>query len=400
MHFSCASLSILSRGVASQPAPASQGGSSVWAVGQWNAAPAPVNETATQANTASNFASNAAQSTESLPHISTFTPADTVDTAVGLAEQAIDDRWAITKLLATPMENALMFIHETTGLPWWATIIGVTVLVRVALFPLAVTQARGTVAAINAKPEFAALQKQMSDLQASRDTGLTPEEKLYHVTAMRGIARKHGYRAMDMLKGPLIMAPLFLVFFSSLRHMCVRFHESMSVGGTLWFPDLTVVDGYWGLPVISAVTTVVAIHMGAGEMVQTDQSNAMRKLFMVLAPFGALAMGYYMPSAVFLYWCANNILSFVFGRLLVQPTVRAALNIPPMPKQATASLADEVKNMLNRNRAPTESPVTLYKVPPKGRHTVQTIQAKQLQRKYSTVAHAHNYYTQRTWTAR
>ncbi len=40
------------------------------------------------------------------------------------------------------VENALQFLHSSTGLPWWATIASTTLLLRTLMVPMFVSQIR------------------------------------------------------------------------------------------------------------------------------------------------------------------------------------------------------------------------------------------------------------------
>lgn len=58
-------------------------------------------------------------------------------------------------------------------------------------------------------------------------------------------------------------APLFISFFMGLRGMTNVPVESMRTGGLFWFTDLTVVDQYYILPVVTSATMWLTIELGA-----------------------------------------------------------------------------------------------------------------------------------------
>jgi membrane protein insertase Oxa1/YidC/SpoIIIJ len=55
--------------------------------------------------------------------------------------------------------------------------------------------------------------------------------------------------------------PFFISFFLGIRGLANYPLESMMYGGTLWFPDLTVADPYYILPVFTAITMFVTMEV-------------------------------------------------------------------------------------------------------------------------------------------
>jgi len=55
--------------------------------------------------------------------------------------------------------------------------------------------------------------------------------------------------------------PFFISFFLGIRGLANYPLESMMYGGTLWFPDLTVADPYYILPVFTAITLFVTMEV-------------------------------------------------------------------------------------------------------------------------------------------
>lgn len=338
-------------------------------------------------------------------HVTTFSPVQATNAAVDVTNELIDDRWTITQYLCTPVENLLCTIHETTGLPWWATIISVTLAVRVLMIPIGVAQARAGAASQLMRPELDALNAKYKQLQASRDSGMTTAERQQQMKQMQQLMAKYNFSFGKMLLAPVIMAPTFIIFFSSLRYMCVRFHDTMSIGGTAWFNDLTALDPYYGLPAISAITTILAIRLGAGEFVETDQSRVTKKLFMIIAPIGAVISAFFMPAAVFLYWCTSNICTFLLGRALANHSIRKLLNIPIVPKQVSPSeslaqqFTDTMAKVLPTSIAPKltpPEPVTLYTRKPRAPKQSQQITQTQTKRTFVSTAHYYRTPTQYT----
>jgi YidC/Oxa1 family membrane protein insertase len=55
--------------------------------------------------------------------------------------------------------------------------------------------------------------------------------------------------------------PFFISFFLGIRGLANYPLESMMYGGTVWFPDLSVADSYYILPVFTAVTMFITMEV-------------------------------------------------------------------------------------------------------------------------------------------
>ena len=61
---------------------------------------------------------------------------------------------------------------------------------------------------------------------------------------------------------PVVQIPIFISFFIGLRRMANLPIESMKTGGLLWFPDLTLSDPYFLLPILSSALMLLTIEVG------------------------------------------------------------------------------------------------------------------------------------------
>jgi YidC/Oxa1 family membrane protein insertase len=55
--------------------------------------------------------------------------------------------------------------------------------------------------------------------------------------------------------------PFFISFFLGIRGLANYPLESMMYGGIFWFPDLSVADPYYILPVFTAVTMLITMEV-------------------------------------------------------------------------------------------------------------------------------------------
>jgi membrane protein insertase Oxa1/YidC/SpoIIIJ len=129
----------------------------------------------------------------------------------------------------------------------------------------------------------------------------------------------------------------------------------MTYEGALWFPDLTVPDPWFGLPVMCALTTLAMIRSPsfAASMGSGGQSDVMRKVMLAVSLM-FIPAGYYASSAIALLWTINSAVGIAQNAVFANPKVRAALELPPT-KGASASSAsgsassgDSVQSLLQR----------------------------------------------------
>ena len=152
------------------------------------------------------------------------------------------------------MIKLLEFVHVSSGLLWWGSIALLTVMLRVGLFPLALKSARNVAIIPYIKDKQLVLMEEAKNARASGEL-----VKVQAVTTkLFGLYREWGYSPFLFGLG-LIQIPFFFAMFRAMTH-CSDFPvPGWDTGGTLWFENLTAVDPYLLLPVISGVTTSVTI---------------------------------------------------------------------------------------------------------------------------------------------
>jgi len=123
---------------------------------------------------------------------------------------------------------------------------------------------------------------------------------------------------------PLVLPATILSVFGAM-HNLVLTEASMAVEGLLWFPDLVATDPTRLLPILSALTWLLNVEMGAG------RSYAAWPEARVAARLGAVAcipLAETVPSGVLLFWVTSNVFALARGALLRQDRVRKLLKIP------------------------------------------------------------------------
>eukprot|EP00559_Dactyliosolen_fragilissimus_P005435 CAMPEP_0184867984 /NCGR_PEP_ID=MMETSP0580-20130426/28604_1 /TAXON_ID=1118495 /ORGANISM="Dactyliosolen fragilissimus" /LENGTH=377 /DNA_ID=CAMNT_0027368569 /DNA_START=463 /DNA_END=1596 /DNA_ORIENTATION=+ len=235
--------------------------------------------------------------------------------------------WEATWWPQDQMIDLINYIHDMTGVNYALTIAGLTLSLRIFMFPLFVKAQQNSSRMAHMKPEMDIL-KQKIDSADSSDTQL----QMQYGMQMKQLFKKYDCNPLKALVVPLVQAPLFMSMFFALRNMPDHFPDELSTGGTLWFTDLTAHDPYYVLPILSAISFYGMIETGKTQMLQSGQQgqtmlNVMRGLALFMIP---VTMNF--STAIFSYWTTNNFISLAQSALFQSPTMRKSLGIWEMPK--------------------------------------------------------------------
>lgn len=216
---------------------------------------------------------------------------------------------------------------EMTGLPWWATIVLVTVTVRILILPFVFRGQANAIRLQNIQPKMAAYMKEIQYAKSTGNKMLLAQS----AQAVQKLMKDNDCSPFRSLQTPLILMPLFGSFFFALKGLAAAGLTSMQTGGLSWFTDLTAADPYYVLPAASVIMSLIVIEtgaeMGSVQSATTPQAKMMRNVFRVLI-VGSLAVLVYFPAAIFCYMATNNVFSLGQLLLLNNQTVRRKLNLP------------------------------------------------------------------------
>lgn len=180
------------------------------------------------------------------------------------------------------LRDALVGMHSVTGLPWWASIMALTLTLRLCLFPLLVRTTKHNVRMQAVNPQFTGIMKRMSESQKSGDqvgTQLAQQQ-------LKTLMKEHDVSPFRGLILPLVSMPLFLSLFFGIRKLAELPLPQLHAGGFGWVTDLTLADPYFILPVTSLAFQVLVFAMGADTPAASSQRMMahFRNGFIVASP--------------------------------------------------------------------------------------------------------------------
>ncbi|KAJ0397082.1 hypothetical protein ATCC90586_001880 [Pythium insidiosum] len=220
--------------------------------------------------------------------------------------------------------RALEAVHVTTGLPWWATIVATTFAIRTALLPVTIKSLRNSEKMKAFQPEMEKLRDEMEAAPVKDPESMAEFRKKY-----QALMKKHDVNPFVGFLTPLSQIPVFLSFFWGLQSIS-KYFPDYSTGGDFWFPDLSVADPTYALPVISSALMIASVEMGADAMPAGwgDKAKFGMRLFgVMLVP---LTMNF--SSGVLVYWVSSNTYTLAQTALFRVPFVRSALKLSPSAK--------------------------------------------------------------------
>lgn len=259
------------------------------------------------------------------------------EAASSIAFAPTNDHYFPTKAV----EFLLDFSHLYTGLPWWATLVAVTVGVRALLLPFSVFQAKHSARLQQMQPEVQKLQEIMS-LKRNSANGLSQQDQLAYGRDVKAVMAKHKTNPLYALIGPLATMPIFISFFVGIQAMH-EIHPSFTAGGLYHVMDLSMADPYYILPVISSLTLLLPQEILGNTEMQQGTFEKMKWAFRGFAVLMVPLAGT-LPSGLFIYWITSNIWTFFQLAAMRMNPIRRVLGLPllgpdnkPLPLNHTTS---------------------------------------------------------------
>ncbi|XP_050301264.1 cytochrome c oxidase assembly protein COX18, mitochondrial isoform X2 [Anthonomus grandis grandis] len=253
---------------------------------------------------------------------------------------------------STPVEYCQDFLvnfHAYTGLPWWATIILSTILIRsVVTVPLAIYQQSIAARLENLKLEMPDIANELK-----KEIGIAVrlynwDERTARINYNRSIRKQWNHLVVRDNCHPLkttvllwVQLPLWLCLSISYRNLVymlphrdlnaqLTFAELMG-GGFAFIPNLTIPDASWIFPIGLGLLNLVIIELQLlsrnpdikPSRVQKIFTNVFRVLSVCLVPIAASV-----PSCLVLYWTTSSAFGMCQNLILLSPKVKRLFGIP------------------------------------------------------------------------
>ena len=197
----------------------------------------------------------------------------------------------IVQPFATLVIRLLLWMKATLGLSYGWILVLFGIAVRILLWPLNQRAMRSQMAMQRIQPEMQAIQtRYKSDPQKLQQEMMA----LYKAHNMSPFSSLSGCLPM-LIPLPVFFA-LFFVFQNTIEFRGVPF---------LWFPDISLKDPFYIIPIMVAITSMVLSWIGMRGMKATDQQKQM----MYIMPAVMMVVFLNMASGLNLYYFIQNLAS-------------------------------------------------------------------------------------------
>ncbi|KAE8328955.1 60Kd inner membrane protein-domain-containing protein [Aspergillus sergii] len=251
-----------------------------------------------------------------------------------LKDLGLDYGWGPSSMIEYFIEH----FHIWAGLPWWASIVGTGLLVRLALLKPMLSAAdvstkihnlKDVVAPLRAKMAQAANEKRHADMMQSR-------------AELQQLHSDHGIKFYKTMI-PFIQLPLGFGCYRVVKGMTSLPVPGLAVESVGWIKDLTVADPYFLLPAATAFAMYMSFKKGGENGMNQMANSPVGRAVLYGMPAFSFAFMSFFPSALQLYFLSTGLFALGQAYMLSSNSFRKFANIaiPKKPVEATGMSPEE-----------------------------------------------------------
>jgi YidC/Oxa1 family membrane protein insertase len=215
----------------------------------------------------------------------------------------------VVQPFATMVIRLLLWMKATLGLSYGWILVLFGIAVRIILWPLNQKAMRSSMQMQRIQPELQAIQ-----------TRFKGDPQKLQAEMMR-VYKEHGMSPFSSLSGCLPMLIPLPVFFA----LFFVFQNTIEFRGVsfLWFPDISLKDPYYIIPILVAITALGLSYIGMKGVKANDQ----QKMMMYLMPAMMMVIFLNMASGLNLYYFVQNLASLPQQWLIAHERKKASAPI-------------------------------------------------------------------------
>src|SRR5690606_8548016 len=207
-------------------------------------------------------------------------------------ELVVDYGWLT--IIAKPVFKLMTWLHTLLG-NWGWTIVALTVLIKLAFYPLSAASYRSMARMKKFTPRMQALREKYGD------------DKVKMNQAMMELYRNEKINPLGGCLPMLVQIPVFIALYWVLLGSV----EMRGAPWILWIQDLSARDPWFILPAVMMATMFLQIKLNP------TPPDPMQARIMMLMPLVFGGMMFFFPAGLVLYWVVNNILSIAQQRFVM-----------------------------------------------------------------------------------
>ncbi len=205
--------------------------------------------------------------------------------------------------IAKPLHMLLSFIQSFVG-NWGLAIVGLTFIVRGAMYPLTKAQYTSMAKMRMLQPKLQAMRERIGDDRQRMSQEMMELYKKEKVNPLGGCL-------------PLILQmPIFIALYWALMESVELRHEEF-----LWLKDLAAMDPYFILPLLMGASMFLIQKMSP-----TTVTDPMQQKIMTFMPVMFTFFFLWFPSGLVLYWLVSNVVTLIQQTLIYKALEKKGLH--------------------------------------------------------------------------
>jgi YidC/Oxa1 family membrane protein insertase len=229
----------------------------------------------------------------------------------------------------------LLFLHDDLGFGWGMSIVGMTVIVRLAIVPLTIKQIKS----MNALRE---LQPQLKEIQEKHKS----DRQRMNQEMMR-FYKENKVNPFASCLPLLLQLPVFLALFYLLRGSEFRDRLEAVSGSQDWLFINDLAQKATGVDLVILLVLYIGSQMGASLVMSVTMDKTQQRI-MLLLPIAFAVIIPSFPAGLIVYWITTNF--WTLGQQIVVRKIAPPVPLTPAPAGAGAVAGG------NPNKAPPPPP--------------------------------------------
>lgn len=209
----------------------------------------------------------------------------------------------IIGIFAKPLAYLLMAIYNIIG-NYGITLIVVTAIVKLCLYPLYIKQMKSTAASADMQGKIRQLQQKYGNDKETLNIKLA---ELY---------KEEGFNPASGCLPMLIQMPIIFALFALLRNPMAYIEDSSFLFAIhesfLWISDLSKADP-WILPILAGIATYISYTISMSATNSNPEMAGMMNMMKYIFPIMIVLMGRTFPAGLALYWFFGQFLQIFFN---------------------------------------------------------------------------------------
>jgi YidC/Oxa1 family membrane protein insertase len=195
-------------------------------------------------------------------------------------------------------EAILRFWHDTVGFGWGLSIIGLTIVIRLAILPLTFKQVRSMQEMQRFSPEIQRIRERFKEDKTRQNEELM---KLY---------KEHGFNPLGSCLPLLLQLPFFFGLYQTLRSSEFK-SEVGDAGQFLFIPDITEpLTGHTGA-LIAMILLYVTSQLGSSYVSSLSVQDKNQRRLLFIFPFVFVPIVINFEAGLLIYWITTNLFTIV-----------------------------------------------------------------------------------------